>query len=127
MQHTQNTQARNAQQPTPQRDHAFSSLHVLDYKSCVKDTIVPKKWCLDSESIPRYVGREEWPPRTIQHYSHAGHEKCLANKTGVFIGDSRVRYQFMHLASFLQTQKRMKCEDYGTISSHTNIPGPDAF
>jgi len=114
-------------QPTPHRNHAFMSSHVLDYNSCVDDKIVPKKWCLDSESIPRYVGREEWPPRTIQHYSHAGYEKCLANKTVVFIGDSRVRYQFMHLASFLQTQKRMKCEDYGTISSDVIVPSPECF
>jgi len=55
------------------------------------------------------------------------YEKCLANKTVVFIGASRVRYQFMHLVSFLQTQKRMKCKDYGTISSHANIPSPECF
>ena len=119
--HTQNNYTLSKQ------DHIFTSLHTLDYSSCVNDTIVPKEWCLDSESIPRYVGREEWPPRAIRHYSHAGYEQCLANKTIVFIGDSRVRYQFMHLAAFLKTKQRMKCEDYRTVSTDTVLSSPECY
>ena len=96
--------------------------HSLDYESCKNDSLVPENWCMDMNQIPQYVGyvgkeeeeEEDWPrpPRTIQHYTHEGYEHCLANKTVVFIGDSRVRYQFMHLASYLDTKKRMKCQDY---------------
>lgn len=63
----------------------------------------------------------------MNHYTHAGYENCLANKTIVFIGDSRVRYQFMHLAAFLKTKQRMKCEDYGTISGHTVSLSPECY
>ena len=33
------------------------------------------------------------------------------------MGDSRVRYQFMHLVWYLQSQKRLICEDYRTLNS----------
>ena len=48
----------------------------------------------------------------IQHYTHDGYDKCLADRTVVFIGESRVRYQFMHLAAFLKYNFFMKCQDY---------------
>ena len=89
----------------------------LDYSSCVSNEIVPENWCLDENEVPRYVGMENWPPRTIKHYTHAGYEKCFSGKTIVLLGDSRVRYQFMHLAWYLNSQKRLKCEDYHAIDN----------
>ena len=110
-------------------DDDFVSSHFLDYESCVNDTFVPRNWCLDTDSIPRYVGLKEWPPRKVRHYTHTGYEKCLANKTIVFIGDSRVRYQFMHLAGFLKSKQRMKCEDYGSLSGRVDAfePSPECY
>ena len=66
--------------------------YLLDYDSCRNNTILPDYWCFDQDQYPRYVGRDNWPPRSIQHYTHQGYEKCLAGKNIVFIGDSRVRY-----------------------------------
>ena len=91
---------------------SYLSNHPLIYESCTNNRIVPKHWCLDDQKIPRYVGKEAWPPRIIQHYTHEGYEKCLADKTVVFIGDSRVRYQFMNLADLLISKRFMKCQDY---------------
>jgi len=73
---------------------------------------LPNSWCMDGDQKPRYVGRGEPPPTHIRHYTHRGYERCLAAKTVVFIGDSRVRYQFMHLAGFLHLKEAMKCQDY---------------
>ena len=42
-----------------------------------------------------------------------GVDRCLAHKHIVLIGDSRVRYQYMSLASYLATGSWMKCADYG--------------
>mmetsp|Transcript_7090 Transcript_7090/g.19810 ORF Transcript_7090/g.19810 Transcript_7090/m.19810 type:complete len:238 (+) Transcript_7090:32-745(+) len=103
------------------------SAHELNYNSCINDTVVPRNWCLDSNSVPRYVGKEEWPPKVIYHYSHTGYDKCLANKTVVLIGDSRVRYQFMHLASFLNRKEYMKCEDYNTFTSNATSPSKECY
>ena len=76
---------------------------------------------MDENKTPRYVGKENWPPRMIQHYTHEGYENCFANKNIVFIGESGLRYQFLHLAGFLKSKKFMKCSDYG--NGHT--PDPD--
>ena len=95
----------------------FVDIIPLNYDSCVSNVSVPDNWCLDDSNIPRYVGTEVWPPRTIKHYTHAGYEQCLVDKTVVFMGDSRVRYQFMHLALYLSSQKRLICEDYQTLNS----------
>ena len=78
---------------------------------------LPEGWCLNNESMPFYVGHHEQSSQQnkssflVRHYNHQGYERCLANKTLVFIGDSRARYQFMYLASFLQSKKHMKCKD----------------
>jgi hypothetical protein len=61
------------------------------------------------------------PPEMIQHYTHEGYDKCLGNKTVVFIGDSRVRYQFMHLARYLNSKKPMRCQDYKGLVVPTNL------
>ena len=52
----------------------------------------------------------------IKDFTHDGFEKCLADKTIVFVGDSRVRYQFLHLASYLKRAQFMKCEDDYNVS-----------
>jgi len=85
----------------------------LNYHSCVNNTQAPLNWCVDNEySTPRFVGKIVWPPRTLQHYSHTGYEACLVNKVVVFIGDSRVRFQYLYLAAYLKYRKFMKCQDY---------------
>ena len=112
----------------------FTENLILDYESCKHNTAVaPENWCLDADKVPRYARKEggdegegededeDWPPRNIQHYTHTGYEKCLASKTVVFIGDSRTRYQFMHLANYLKTNKRMRCQDY-TLDNSSSLP-----
>ena len=108
--------------PTEIIPSSFLSKHPLDYASCINNTIVPDKWCLDNQQVPRYVGNEAWPPRKIQHYTHEGYEKCLADKTVVMIGDSRVRYQFMNLAAFLKKKEFMKCDDYTSSIDNNIVP-----
>lgn len=106
----------------------------LDYETCRKNgtdnPLVLENWCMDSNNVPRYVGKEQWPPRSTQRYTFVGFEKCMGNKTLVFAGDSRVRYQFLALASYLQTKKNMKCVDYQTIADEKNItisPDPQCY
>lgn len=86
----------------------------LNYHSCVNNTQVPLNWCIDNEfRTPRFVGTDDVrPPKTIQRYSHKGYEACLGEKVVVFIGDSRVRYQFLNLAAYLKYRKFMRCGDY---------------
>ena len=115
-------------------DESLLETHMLDFEGTnTSNSILPQNWYLDTSKTPRYVRGEEQSmiPRTsIQLYNHKGYQHCLANKTVVFIGDSRVRYQFMHLASFLHTQKRMKCWDYFAIMSDNNItftPDPECL
>lgn len=74
-------------------------------------------WCLDLDQTPRFIAEKHYSGfdtvlSTVQHFSHYGFDKCLANKTVVFIGDSRVRYQYMNLVSFLKNERFMKCRDY---------------
>ena len=76
---------------------------------------------MDDQKIPRHAGNETWPPRIIQHYTHEGYEKCLADKTVVFVRYYRVRYQFMNLAVFLVSKRFMKCQDYkNNVASEDN-------
>lgn len=97
--------------------HSLTEIFPLDYESCLGNESVPENWCFDANKVPRYVGMMNWPPKTVKHYTYAGYEKCLAGKTIVFIGDSRVRYQFMHLAGYLNTKRWMKCEDYHALNN----------
>ena len=113
-------------------DESLLETHMLDFEGTnTSNSILPQNWYLDTSKTPRYVRGEEQSmiPRTsIQLYNHKGYQHCLANKTLVFIGDSRVRYQFMHLAYFLTSKKRMKCWDYFWLASDNNItitPGPE--
>jgi len=43
--------------------------------------------------------------------THAGVEHCLANKSIVFVGDSRVRFQYISMATFLTRGEWMQCQD----------------
>ena len=103
----------------------FVASHELN---CTND-ILPIGWCMEEESqTPRYYGAtnntNSRPSRMIRHYTHEGYEHCLAGKTIVFIGDSRVRYQFLNLAHFLKSKSGfMKCEDHPTRKG-TIIPDP---
>ena len=65
---------------------------------------------MTEDNIPRY-NKDLKDEMNISYYTHDGYSKCLAGKTLVFIGDSRVRYQYMHLASYMKSKRFMKCSD----------------
>lgn len=97
---------------TKERLWTNHEVHMTD-GNCLENS----SWCTDSNHTPRHVGDDlvMWAiddEVTIRHYSHYGFDKCLADKTVVFVGDSRVRYQYMHLVSYLKTERFMKCRDY---------------
>jgi len=84
--------------------------------NCTGSDELPNCWCHDiDDGTPRYVGKgtggRNPHHHSIPHYTHQGFKRCLANKTVVFIGDSRVRYQFMNLLAFLKEGRFMKCGD----------------
>jgi hypothetical protein len=93
------------------------------------DSALPKGWCMDTKQTPRYLISDELVrvPQSnfsVKAYrSHAGYLQCLAQKHVVFIGDSRVRYQYLMLLSFLRSGEWMRCRDYG--SNH--IPSPSCM
>jgi hypothetical protein len=131
--------------------------HVLNCTS--NDILpLPNGWCLEEESqTPRYFldsntyssnkvnhhttalsgdslsssssSSSSSPIVTIQHYTHKGYEMCLANKTIVFIGDSRVRYQYMNLAHFLISplSRFMRCDDHPTCKKGLIQPDKDCY
>ena len=43
---------------------------------------------------------------------HEGYGKLLADKTVVFIRDSRLCYQFRNIAALLISKQLIKCQDY---------------
>jgi len=79
---------------------------------------LPDGWCFDDEQMPRYFGvRGLESDGTLAYHTHAGYNRCLANKNILFIGDSRVRYQYMHLASYLKSGGTfMRCSDTSPVS-----------
>jgi len=102
--------------------------HWINFSKCSNTSIAPelmhKDWCLDTDQVPRYIGgmkRTEGLPAVVPHYNHDGYERCLANKTVVFIGDSRVRYQFMHLVSFLGSKRQMRCGDFYKTNNQSSV------
>jgi hypothetical protein len=82
---------------------------------------VAQSWCLDTNGKARYwdmgkhsIGtssKHKWPKEKL-YRTRLGYEQCLAKKSIVFMGDSRVRYQYMQLADFLRTGTWMACEDH---------------
>jgi len=100
--------------------------------NCTGSNKLASRWCLDASQTARYIegdsdnhNNAKTPNNSTKilykYRSHHGYEKCLANKSIVLIGDSRVRYQYMALASFLKTGSWMKCQDYNKIvQNHTS-------
>ena len=85
---------------------------------CTPSRSLPDGWCLDDEQMPRYFGDQGLrSDGTLTYHTHAGYHRCLANKNILFIGDSRVRYQYMHLASFLKSGGAfMRCSDTSPVA-----------
>lgn len=84
--------------------------------NCTECDELPSGWCRDIDNkTPRYVGKaaagSNLQLHSVPYYTHRGFEQCLANKTIVFIGDSRVRYQFLNLLAFLKEERFMNCAD----------------
>ena len=119
---------------TPSKFIAGVNAHPVFVESvpCTKSDDLPtEKWCFDRNNDPHYLWNSSSASEDIavdssqrlnttftsnetvkiMEFTHAGFEKCLANKTIIFVGDSRVRYQFLHLASYLKRAQFMKCED----------------
>jgi hypothetical protein len=104
----------------PQKQNK-NNLPLEESLHCVKSLSLPNGWCMDSNMVPRYVGPDCSNVTTIvRKYTHEGFSKCLANKTVVFIGDSRVRYQYMHLAGLLTYKRFMKCADQLSYQNRTD-------
>ena len=96
-------------------------------RTCTKTSSLPDGWCLDSTNVPRCVGPNFTfinDTTIVTHFNYEGYIKCLAGKTIVMIGDSRVRYQHMHLAGYLRYQKPMVCSD--KIEYQTNQTKEDS-
>ena len=67
---------------------------------CTKSNELPINWCFDEDKQPHYLGQEGSTGETlvngtveVKDFTHFGFQQCLADKTIVFVGDSRVRYQ----------------------------------
>jgi len=96
---------------------------LVEHRPCNRmPSLVPDNWCLDDSMVPRYMGDKDDvnKPIDVKLFTYDGFNNCLANKTVVFIGDSRVRYQYMHLASYLKTKKFMKCDDQSPYTNTKN-------
>jgi hypothetical protein len=84
-------------------------------------------WCTDTTQMPRFLRKGEVislpgnGTSTGKAYrSHDGYLQCLSGKHVVFMGDSRVRYQYIMLVHFLRSGEWMRCRDFG--SNHTPSP-----
>ena len=64
-------------------DEMILETHTLDFDSCnnkTSNSLLPEKWCMDTNKIPRYLGDEQQSMvPSIQHYTHEGYEKCLCS------------------------------------------------
>ena len=110
-----NTMNKKAEQHVEKR-----LLSNIDMSLCEPNSSLPKEWCMDQNGTPRYIGHASASDNTTTHeikrYSQEGFQQCLANKTIVFIGDSRVRYQLMNLLNLLR-KSQLKKQDYQQQSS----------
>jgi hypothetical protein len=103
--------------------------------SAIATSTLPDGWCLDENKTPRYIARRgqsyranSTMPNETHRYTHKGFDQCLANKTVVFIGDSRVRYQFLNLIDFLKTHRWMRCDDRIVYDNNDSQPAdPNCF
>ena len=104
------------------RPQSFLSHHeqplLVDKVRCTPSRKLPDGWCFDDEQVPRYFrARGLESDGTLTYHTHAGYSRCLANKNLLFIGDSRVRYQYMHLASYLKSGGAfMQCGDTSPVA-----------
>jgi hypothetical protein len=112
-------------QPIGRIERTSSSLYttISRFGDCNKNSKnrLAQSWCLDTNGKARYwnmgkhltgkSSKHKWPKEKL-YRTRMGYEQCLAQKSIVFIGDSRVRYQYMQLADFLRTGTWMKCGDY---------------
>lgn len=133
--------ASEEQQLTTSTFHSSSSSKQHDprYISAILCKLVdnlPPGWCMDDNQIPRYLGQDVTNNAPIGgtfevlHYTHDGYQKCLAGKNIVFIGESRVRYQYNHLLLYLKNKRFMKCQDhqsYAKPSSTAMLPEPECL
>ena len=114
----------NQQQPQQKQ---YDPKYIYSIKCTIVDNL-PIGWCMDEATqTPRYLGSSHQnnhsPAATatakaaigttyeILHYTHAGYDKCLSNKNILFIGESRTRYQYVHLLHYLKNERFMKCQD----------------
>ena len=103
----------------------YDPKYIYSIKCTIVDNL-PTGWCMDIDNqTPRYLGsshQNNHSPATtaaaaigttyeILHYTHAGYDKCLSNKNILFIGESRTRYQYVHLLHYLKNERFMKCQD----------------
>jgi hypothetical protein len=101
-----------------------------ELKNCTSNNKLAPSWCRDDDGTARFVGDAEADGNGIVHKMHCdwkGFEQCLANKTVLFIGDSRVRHQFMALADFLKAGEWMKCQDCIGLGHLKTQTYPSAF
>jgi hypothetical protein len=88
----------------------------------------PRGWCTDiTFDTPRFVGdgrslvKDTGNNSTVgkAYRTLEGYQQCLVNKHIVFIGDSRVRYQYMTLIDYLRTGKWLRCHDQSLAVNET--------
>ena len=96
------------------------NLQLVQAIQCVKTDNLPDGWCMDGDLKPRYIDIDnnvlsnttaDSSSFELKRYTIDGFEHCLANKTVVFIGESRARFQYMHLGLTLKTGQFMNCPD----------------
>ena len=96
------------------------NLQLVQATQCVKTDNLPDGWCMDGDLKPRYIDIDnnvlsnttaDLSSFELKRYTIDGFEHCLANKTVVFIGESRARFQYMHLGLTLKTGQFMNCPD----------------
>jgi len=89
---------------------------------------LPQNWCLDNNQVQGYMGERNGTTYNM------GSLFCvkpmlgtnITNKTIVFVSDSGVRYQFMHLVSFLATTRwQMRCQDFLAIHNQSSLVSLD--
>jgi hypothetical protein len=113
----------------------LKSPHVIsqqqyELENCTSNNKLAPSWCMDAEGTARFIGDTKADGNGTIHkmyYNRNGFEQCLANKSVFFIGDSRVRYQFMALAAFLKSGKWMKCQDYIGLGISENQTDPSCL
>ena len=104
---------------------------LAEFPSNCSENKAPRGWCTDMTSnSPRFVGDgsglvkiKESNSTVVKAYrTLEGYQQCLANKHIVFIGDSRVRYQYITLIDYLRTGQWLRCHDQSLAANETYSP-----